>query len=59
MNVSRATLLIAMILIFSWPIFLQQDFSPWFIWLYPFASWLLLILLAIWFDPATKDDQVE
>ncbi len=47
MNGSRYTVLIILVLLFSWPVLLQKSFSPWFIWLYPFAIWFLLIIFSI------------
>ncbi len=45
MNGTRIIAFLFSVLAFSWPVLLQQSFSPWFIWLYPFALWFAIMLL--------------
>lgn len=46
MKYSRYVYLIVMVIIFSWPIFLQGPSSPWLLWLYPLTIWFALIVYA-------------
>lgn len=57
MSVSRFIFLIIIVLLFSWPILLQTSFSPWFLWLYPFAVWLLILVFTIIFSDEGSHDK--
>ena len=58
MNSIRYLLLIILVLIFSWPVIIQAEMSPWLMWLYPFSIWLLAILIAIFFgDDASEEEK--
>jgi len=43
---SRYVYLVVMVILFSWPIFIQQTASPLVLWLYPLTLWLGLIIYA-------------
>lgn len=44
MGISRIIICILLVLLFSWPVFNAGQFSPWFLWLYPFVIWGILII---------------
>ncbi|GAA0813164.1 hypothetical protein KO495_08840 [Colwellia sp. D2M02] len=50
MNSVRYTLLVILVLLFSWPVIAQLQLSIWALWLYPFALWLLVILCTVLYD---------
>jgi len=50
MNSVRVTLLVLLVLLFSWPIIIQISLPIWLMWLYPFALWLMVILYTAFYD---------
>jgi hypothetical protein len=46
MNHSRYVYLVVLVMLFSWPIFIQQSASPWFLWSYPLTIWFGIIIYA-------------
>ncbi len=55
MNSVRLTLLVILVLLFSWPIITQATLPIWVMWLYPFFLWALVILYTIFYDNADNE----
>ncbi len=56
MNSVRYTLLVILVIVFSWPVVVQAHLSPWVMWLYPFSLWAVVIVVAIFIGDKQSDD---